>query len=102
MTWFDEKVVISVGTVLGTVIAVLWKFNLLKFGRNPIRAAPAADPPEKCPDPACHAEVQNIAEKVELLEKNQNDVFFPKINRMAEDIAYIKGRIDVALRNNNR
>lgn len=48
----------------------------------------------RCPDPTCNAQVMHTAEAVNKLEKTINRDVFPKINRIAEDLEFIRGWVE--------
>lgn len=53
--------------------------------------------PVGCQDAGCHKTVEQHGKAIGDLCHSVNDEIFPKINQTAEDVSYIKGRIDGAL-----
>ena len=51
-------------------------------------------PEGKCPDPGCQAQVVHTAKEVRELKSKIDDHVFPKINKIAEDVAFIRGRTE--------
>lgn len=80
---------IFTGTVTGlsALGLIMKKFGYLHIGKKE----------ESCPEPGCKGQVQQnrdgIQEIKRKMEKMEADIF-PKINRTAEDVQYIKGLLD--------
>lgn len=82
-------------TLLGGVVMVLKKMGLVTFGKN---SKPKDNPGKvECPDRDCQTRQAVMSKEVEILGANQEKMW-EKFEVVAEDINYVKGRIDEAIK----
>jgi len=81
------EVIVALLTILGGCVLALKRLNYIHFGGR-----------TGCPDPKCQNNVQQMGARIETIEDTQSEIH-KKVNKAANDIAYIKGRIDAALNN---
>lgn len=82
--FFQPDTLVAFGTILGATMGVLWKMNLLRFGKQKICE------PSKCPDPLCKNQIEKNAENIKDIKSQLGDIH-PKIDSIAEDVAYLRG-----------
>lgn len=85
----ELETAIQIGGIVGGIMAGTG-FTLKFCKRTPVG--------DTCQDISCHKNVKQHGRDISEMKHNINDDIFPKINRTAEDVAYIKGRIDEALK----
>ncbi len=64
---------------------------LMRLGYLPVSGKKVET--EKCPDPSCKAGAVRLEEKVENLDRMVTG-FSARLERVAEDVAFIRGRLE--------
>jgi hypothetical protein len=86
------ETVAGVVAVLGGIVLTLKKLGLnVSFGKANGKSN------GKCPDPECHASVEQVAKDLSEVKeefKSMKKEMFPKINGTAEAVARIEGYIE--------
>lgn len=86
----EPNILVQIGTVIGSIfVGGGAAYKYLKPKKQDL---------ESCPDSGCHEKVHQHGEDIREMKDSMNNDIFPKINKTAEDVAYIKGRIDEALK----
>lgn len=79
----NTELIVGTLVAIGGAVAVLNRLGMLKFSKK--------NGDGKCPDPGCK---EDLGHRIDKVDRILRDDVFPKLNKVAENVAFIKGRIE--------
>ena len=89
---WTEVIILGAAILTGGGSITLKKLGFTIIRKD--RVCPAPEGPDECPDPNCQSKVVQTAKDVIVIKTDIKETIFPQMNKTAQDVSFIRGKLE--------